>query len=74
MTKIADLRRERALGRMRSNALNQRMPKIKELLKDCLDWEDTQEKELPVPTLTAIAVSTINIEVILLSTKGDTYE
>lgn len=74
MTKIADLRRERALGRARSDALNQRMLKIKELLKDCLDWEDTQEKELPLPTGTAIAVSTKNIEVILLSTKGDTYE
>ncbi len=74
MTKIADLRRERAWGRMRSDALKQKILKIKELLKDCLDWKDAQEKELPLPTGTAIAVSTKNIEVILLSTKGDIYE
>lgn len=74
MTKIADLRKERAWGKMRSDALNQRMLKIKELLKDCLDWGDAQEKELPLPTGTTITVSIKNIEVILLSAKGDTYE
>lgn len=74
MTKIADLRRERALGRMRSDALEQRMLKIKELLRDCLDWKDAQEKELPLPTGNTITVSIKNTEVILLSGKGATYE
>jgi len=75
MAKIADLRGEKAFGKMRSDALNQRMLKIKEFLKDCLGWnEANQEKELSIPTGKTIIVSTKNVEVVLLSGKEEAYE
>lgn len=70
MTKIGNLRGEKVKGRMRSDALEQRMTKIKEFLMDCLDWEEGPQKKLSLPTGEGIVVSNKNVKVILLSGKG----
>lgn len=69
MSKIGDLRGEKVKGRMRSDALEQRMSKIREFLMDCLDWSKGAEKELPLSTEKSIVVSSKNVEVVLLSGK-----
>jgi|YelNatPaOPRAMG01_1025707.scaffolds.fasta_scaffold27135_2 hypothetical protein len=74
MTKIGDLRGEKIKGRMRSDALKQRMSKIKEFLMDCLDWKEETEKELLLPIRESILVSSKNVEVVLLSGNERAYE
>lgn len=74
MNKISDLRKERADGRTRFDALKQKMLKIKELLRDCLDWDEGEEKEFSFPTSNTITISIKNVEVVLLLDKGATYE
>ena len=74
MTKIGDLRGEKVKGRMRSDALVQRMSKIKEFLMDCLNWKEGAEKELFLPTGKSIVLTSKNVEVVLLSDKESAYE
>lgn len=74
MTKIGDLRGEKVRGRMRSDALKQRMSEIKEFLMNCLDWRQGVEKELFLSTGESIVVLNKNVKVVLLSSEERTYE
>jgi|YelNatPaOPRAMG01_1025707.scaffolds.fasta_scaffold24836_2 hypothetical protein len=63
--KIYELRGEKKKGCWRQDALNQRMLKIEELLKECLNWRDSIEKQLPLPTGEEIILSSkkVNVEI-----------
>ena len=74
MIKIGELRGEKVRGRMRSDALEQRMFKIKEYLMDFLNWREGEVYSLPLPTGEKIAISSKNVEIILLSSKENAYE
>jgi len=74
MDKIGELKGEKVGGRMRSDALKERMSKIKEFLMDCLDWRGEEEKMFSLPSGESIIVSKKNVEILLLSCKEDANE
>jgi hypothetical protein len=72
--KIYELRREMEKGSWRQDALNQRMLKIEEILKECLNCQDSTEKQLPLPTSGMITLSIKKVNVEIVSKQGERYE